>query len=497
MAQSFPRLEAAVAELRERPIAGTEKGFGVPPPGVTVSAASLGASRPSLFGPGFTMPVLVLRESGLAHNIDAMAAYCTASGVRLAPHGKTTMAPQLFARQLSAGAWAITAATAGELHVYRAFGIPRVLLANELTDPAGAAWLAGELAADPDFECYVYADSLPGVRLLDEAVRRASPARPLPVLVELGYPGGRTGCRDLAAAEAVARAVAQAGSLRLAGVAGYEGGIGRDRSPQSIGKVAAYCRELRSLGERLAATGLAVDELILSAGQPQRAGLRHGERDRLGCGQVAAPRAAPGVAEFHQHRQRPVRAGLPHGLVKQPDAGQTVGVHVTVEARVGGQLTRQPGSPGGVGQLVGEQHPRNAERPVHVQLPDRRRGDRPRAGGELLSEQLRRHGRFAVRCEPYPRRRAIGRHGGDVVGDGGLPQHQHRHGEAGPEQGRAPRTKAGGAHHGTGSRDAEPFLGPGNRPLPQLRDRRLETGGKRLRHHCVPWVGVGWDVTRK
>jgi D-serine dehydratase len=260
------RLDAAVAELRERSITGVEKGFGIPAPGATVSAARLGASRPSLFGPGFTMPVLVLRESALAHNISAMAAYCAAAGVMLAPHGKTTMAPQLFARQLAAGAWAVTAATVGELQVYRAFGIPRVLLANELTDPAGAAWLAGELAADPGFDCYVYADSLPGVRLLDEAVRGASPARPLPVLVELGYPGGRTGCRDLATAEAVARAVAQAGSLRLAGAAGYEGLIGRDRDPQTIGRIAAYCRELRTLGGRLAAAGLVPDELILSAG---------------------------------------------------------------------------------------------------------------------------------------------------------------------------------------------------------------------------------------
>ena len=262
----IPRLEAAIAELRERPITGIDKGFGVPAPGATVSAAGLGARKPSLFGPGFTMPVLVLREPAVAHNVGAMAAYCAAAGVKLAPHGKTTMAPQLFARQLAAGAWAVTAATVGELQVYRAFGIPRVLLANELTDPAGAAWLAGELAADPGFECYVYADSLPGVRLLDEAVRQSSPARPLPVLVELGYPGGRTGCRDLAAAETVARAVAQAGSLRLAGVAGYEGLIGHDRNPQTIGKIAAYCRELRSLGERLAAAGLAPDELILSAG---------------------------------------------------------------------------------------------------------------------------------------------------------------------------------------------------------------------------------------
>src|SRR6516164_9949980 len=262
----IPRLAAAIAELRDRPIAGTAKGFGVPAPGATVTAAGLGAGRPSLFGPGFTMPVLVLRESAVARNIDAMAAYCTASGVRLAPHGKTTMAPQLFARQLAAGAWAVTAATVGELHVYRAFGIPRVLLANELTDPAGAAWLAGELATDPGFDCYVYADSLPGVRLLDEAVRQASPHRPLPVLVELGYPGGRTGCSGVAAAAAGARPVAHAGSLRLAGVAGYEGQLGRDRSPESVDRIAAYCRELRSLGESLAAAGLAPDELIISAG---------------------------------------------------------------------------------------------------------------------------------------------------------------------------------------------------------------------------------------
>ncbi len=48
-----------------------------------------------------------------------MAGYCAAAGVRLAPHGKTTMAPQLFARQLAAGAWAMTAANVGQVQVYR------------------------------------------------------------------------------------------------------------------------------------------------------------------------------------------------------------------------------------------------------------------------------------------------------------------------------------------------------------------------------------------
>ena len=76
-----PRLEAAIAELRERPISGTEKGFGVPAPGAVVSAADLAARRPSLFGPGFTMPVLVLREPAVAHNVSAMAIQAGAARV--------------------------------------------------------------------------------------------------------------------------------------------------------------------------------------------------------------------------------------------------------------------------------------------------------------------------------------------------------------------------------------------------------------------------------
>ncbi len=259
-----PRLGAATAALREQPIPVTEKGFGVLASRGTVTAASLGSQRPSLFGDGITTPVLVLRESAVASNVAAMAAYCEAAQVRLAPHGKTTMAPQLFARQLAAGAWAITAATISQVQVYRAFGVPRVLLANELTDTAGAAWLARELAADPGFDCYAYVDSVPGVRLLDEAMREGGQGRPLPVLVELGHPGGRTGCRDIAGATAIAQAVGEAPSLRLAGAAGFEGGTGHDGSPATPAAVARYCRELRSLGELLARS--APGELILTAG---------------------------------------------------------------------------------------------------------------------------------------------------------------------------------------------------------------------------------------
>ncbi len=59
-------------------------------------------------------------------------------------------------------------------------------------------------------------------------------SRPLPVLVELGFPGGRTGCRTTEEAAGVAAAVVAADSLRLAGVAGYEGGLGHDCSPAAL-----------------------------------------------------------------------------------------------------------------------------------------------------------------------------------------------------------------------------------------------------------------------
>jgi D-serine deaminase-like pyridoxal phosphate-dependent protein len=270
-----PGLQGAVGALRERPLPATGKGLGLLTAAGPVTTASLAARRPSLFGPELTMPLLVLKQDALAHNIGAMARYCAEAGVQLAPHGKTTMAPQIVARQIEAGAWGVTAATISQVQVFREFGVQRVLLANELTEPAAVGWLAAELAADPGFDCYVYADSLDGVRLLADGMQavtgpaRFAPARggrPLPVLVELGQRGGRTGCRSAAQAEAVASAVTAAPGLRLAGVAGYEGSIGHDREPATLAAVAAFCRELRALAGRLPPVPAGQDDYLVTVG---------------------------------------------------------------------------------------------------------------------------------------------------------------------------------------------------------------------------------------
>jgi len=241
----------AVESLRERPIPATAKGFGVIAAGRPVNAAAVAERRLPALGGEFTKPLLVLRDSAIEHNIAAMAHWCARAGVLLAPHVKTAMAPQLAARQLAAGAWAVTVATIGQAQVFRAFGADRILVANELTDQAAIGWLAAELSADPSWECYAYADSLEGVRLLDRELRAAGTTRPLPVLVELGFPGGRTGCRSVADGLAVAAAVQAAGVLTLAGAAGYEGGLGHDTAPATLAAVAAFCADLRSLALRL------------------------------------------------------------------------------------------------------------------------------------------------------------------------------------------------------------------------------------------------------
>ncbi|MFE9423254.1 alanine racemase [Kitasatospora sp. NPDC006697] len=214
----------------------------------------------------FPTPLLTLDQGALAHNLRTMADWCAAAGVRLAPHGKTTMAPALWQAQLDAGAWGITLANLAQLRVARAFGVRRLLLANALLDPAGLRWAAAELAADPGFEFTCWADSPAAVGQMGAALTGAG--RPIDVLVELGGPGGRTGARDQEAALATARAIAATPGLRLAGVGGYEGALAHDAGPDGLAVVEAYLERLVALHARIAADRLydGTGPVLLSAG---------------------------------------------------------------------------------------------------------------------------------------------------------------------------------------------------------------------------------------
>ena len=141
-------------------------------------------------GGGAVGPVCVLRAEALTHNLAAMAGWCRDRDVELAPHGKTHMAPQLFARQLDAGACGITAATLSHVRTYR-FGVRDIVLTNELVDGAGLRWLAAELDAHPDFSMVCWVDLVNGVELMTAALSAAGAERAVDVCVEVGMPGGR------------------------------------------------------------------------------------------------------------------------------------------------------------------------------------------------------------------------------------------------------------------------------------------------------------------
>ncbi|MFG2403647.1 alanine racemase [Streptomyces brevispora] len=240
----------------------------LPPDAEGLTVGALAAERRNLFTGGFTTPVLALSAESVEHNLALLETYAQRHGLVFAPHGKTSMSPQLFARQLEHGAWGITAAVPHQARVYRAYGIQRIFLANELVDAAALRWLAGELDADPDFRFVCYVDSVRGVELMDEALRAAHASRPVDVVVELGAgEGARTGARTEADCAAVADAVAAAGSLRLVGVAGYEGEV-----PEASGeRVRDWLRRLVALAaafdaqERFAALD-AGEPIVISAG---------------------------------------------------------------------------------------------------------------------------------------------------------------------------------------------------------------------------------------
>jgi D-serine deaminase-like pyridoxal phosphate-dependent protein len=204
-------------------------------------------------------PAVTLRVSAIAHNLDLMQRWTAEHGVELYPHGKTTMAPQLWARQLDAGAGGITAATPAQLRAMRSVGVPSVLLANEVVDAGAIAWIGRE--ASTDLACWV--DSVEGVELLADRLA-ATNAAPLRVLVEIGHRGGRTGARSPAAAIAVADAVARRRELTLAGVAGYEGTIGHERIPDVLARVDGFLGVLAEVSDRI--VGIVDGPPILSAG---------------------------------------------------------------------------------------------------------------------------------------------------------------------------------------------------------------------------------------
>lgn len=264
MALQTPRL--ALQEIRETILTGSLKG--IPGNVIPFPLHELAAQKWNVLREDLPLPLMVLRHSALQHNSEVMRRYVQSRGIHLAPHGKTHMAPQLFDLQIADGAWAITAATASQIQVYRRFGVQRILMANQLLGRQNISYIVNELNRDPSLDFYCLVDSADGVRCLAQQLRDFHLRRRMNVLLEAGLSGGRTGVRTLDAARQLVRQLrADSDVLAISGVEIFEGIISAEANGDETVKVHNALNSVRCILSELTPSDFSgVDAVVLSAG---------------------------------------------------------------------------------------------------------------------------------------------------------------------------------------------------------------------------------------
>lgn len=209
------------------------------------------------------LPAVVVKAQALDNNIRWMQRYAASSDVSLAPHGKTTMTPAIFRRQVEAGAWGIGVGTAFQAKVAIEAGVPNVIMANQLVGKANIR-LVSQLMKHSATPIYCCVDSAANARQLSDYF--ASQGQKMRVLLELGVPGGRCGCRSEEEAYALAALIQRLPGLTLCGVEFYEGVIHSDDERADLQTIDAFLKRVLTVTQRLAADGAfaGVDEALLT-----------------------------------------------------------------------------------------------------------------------------------------------------------------------------------------------------------------------------------------
>ena len=178
-----------------------------------------------------SFPVAVLSQSAINNNAKWMSDFCQKAEVNLAPHGKTTMAPELFKMQLEHGAWGITLATVAQVINAVNHGVTRIILANQLVGKYHFEQIAN-LLESTDVEFYCFVDSVENAKQIGRFfdARKVS----INILLEIGAEGGRCGWRDVNNTDAFLAVCKQHPYLNLAGIAFYEGVIGGSNALEKV-----------------------------------------------------------------------------------------------------------------------------------------------------------------------------------------------------------------------------------------------------------------------
>lgn len=227
---------------------------GLPEAALGLSIKDYLRKAPKFLRDDYQWPQAIMLDSALENNLTTMKAFCKKHNVELAPHVKTHMSPQLARRQIDNGSWGVTVANASQARTFIEFGFKKIIIANEVANASSIKFLS-----EQDAEIYFYIDSLRGFEIVEK-----SATRPVNILLEIGKSQGRTGVRDLVLAERLVDMISASEKMNFAGVSGYEGTFGKDRSQQSIDKVRDFLQILVAFAISVQAKG--PNPFMVSAG---------------------------------------------------------------------------------------------------------------------------------------------------------------------------------------------------------------------------------------
>ncbi len=241
------------------------KGF--PPAASPVRRSALAGCGWRVLAGDLPLPLALIKADALTHNLRWMQAFAGARGLELAPHGKTTMSPQVFQRQLAAGAWGLTFASVFQLRLGVLAGVRRALIANQVLTTPDLDGLARLLTESAGLRVVFLVDSLAQLAQIERWRAAQAQAPVFEVLLEIGLAGGRTGTRDKACALALARALRESAAVRLVGVECFEGLAASGDDDADGRMVDDLMARVNDVAAACDAQGLfEADELIISAG---------------------------------------------------------------------------------------------------------------------------------------------------------------------------------------------------------------------------------------
>lgn len=185
-------------------------------------------------------PALLVDLEAFERNLQRLAVAVEDKPVRLRPHAKTHKCPVIALRQIALGAVGVCCQKVSEAEAMVYGGVSNVLISNEIV---GVQKLQRLAALAQQAQVYVCADDAQNVAQLND-VAVAYKIR-LPVLVEINVGANRCGVEPGEAALTLAQQIAQAPSLRFAGLQAYHGSA----------------QHIRDFEQRRAAIGMAVEQV--------------------------------------------------------------------------------------------------------------------------------------------------------------------------------------------------------------------------------------------